>query len=282
MRHFEGLLTLCVTLATVLFIGFDSQNTSNATQPPVNTTIAEILSDPESDRAINATGKKEKTPPLIQYGKMRQVIGQKQTQGRVALADIEKLPHFYAVGAIEGLTGEVTVLDSVAVATQVISEEKISPAKDPKIQATMLIGRSVSKWHEYTVQTDIPAHRFDDFVAKVAKDNDIDLSSPTIFSVEGEFSDCCFHVINGACPVHAELHGKKMPRRERPYKVTRQKTSGTLVGIYARNAAGVMTHPGTTTHTHIVFSRPGAGEKLTGHVESTGIVAGSVLRFAAE
>lgn len=63
MRHLEVLFTLCVTLSTVLFIGFDSKNTANATQPPF-TTITEILSDPESDRAINATDKKEETPPV--------------------------------------------------------------------------------------------------------------------------------------------------------------------------------------------------------------------------
>ena len=64
MRHLEDLVTPCVTLATVLIICFVSKNTSNATQLPVNTTIAEILTDTESDRAINATDKEEETPPV--------------------------------------------------------------------------------------------------------------------------------------------------------------------------------------------------------------------------
>ena len=213
---------------------------------------------------------------------MREVIGQKQHQGRVALSNVEKLEHFYAVGAIEGLTGEVTVLDSHAVATRVESKDQIRAIQDPELQATMLIGRSVTGWDEYKVEVDVPADEFDDFVAQLAKDNNIDLSHPAIFIVEGEFSDCCFHVINGACPVHAEIHGVDMAASDQPYKTVEQAIRGTLVGIYARNAAGVMTHPGTTTHTHIVFSRPGATEQLTGHVESTGIASGSVIRFATE
>ena len=233
----------------------------------------------ESD-ARDTTEDPKETSALIQYGKMREVIGQKQHQGRVALADVEKLQHFYAVGAMEGLSGEVTVLDSQAVATRVESKDQILPIEDPEVQATMLIGRSVAKWDEYQVDADVPADEFDDYLAKLAKDNDIDLSSPTIFTVEGEFSDCCFHVINGACPVHAEMHGVEMAENDRPYKTVQPTIRGTLVGVYALNAAGVITHPGTTTHTHIVFSRPGSTQQLTGHVESAGIVSGSVLRFA--
>jgi hypothetical protein len=42
-----------------------------------------------------------------------------------------------------------------------------------------------------------------------------------------------------------------------------------------------MTHPGTTAHTHIIFSRDGIEEELTGHIKSSGIAAGSTIRFAA-
>ncbi len=237
---------------------------------------APVEAEPEE-----ASPKIESEQAMIQYGKMHEVIGQKKHHGRVELANVARSRNVYAVGAIEGLSGEVTLVDSQVVATQVNNAGEISTAGKPGLQATLLIGRSVAQWKEFTVESDVAPGEFDAYLARIAEENSVDLSKPAMFTIEGEFSDCCFHVINGACPVHAELHGVEMADGVKPYKTTQARIRGKLVGVYARNAAGVITHPGTSTHTHIVFHRGDGPVQLTAHVEATGIVAGSVLRFPA-
>jgi hypothetical protein len=50
---------------------------------------------------------------------------------------------------------------------------------------------------------------------------------------------------------------------------------GRLVGSFARDAAGVLTHHGSWVHVHAIVD---LDPIFTGHVESTGIAAGAVLR----
>ena len=54
---------------------------------------------------------------------------------------------------------------------------------------------------------------------------------------------------------------------------------GTVVGVYAENSVGNLTHPGTSMHSHLVFTDPSSGLKVTGHLERLGLRSGSQLRL---
>jgi len=57
-----------------------------------------------------------------------------------------------------------------------------------------------------------------------------------------------------------------------------EQLEGRVVGFFATNAAGRLTHPGTRLHAHLIYSA--ATEPLaTGHLESFGVQAGAVLRL---
>jgi len=96
---------------------------------------------------------KAQTPPqsnvgikeLIQYGKMHEVIGMQKHEARVGLAELLEKPHFYAVGALAGLQGEISVIDSQATVTEVTEQAQAKAANEDatKRQATMLIGAYV-------------------------------------------------------------------------------------------------------------------------------------------
>ena len=45
--------------------------------------------------------------------------------------------------------------------------------------------------------------------------------------------------------------------------------NGILVGVFAKNAEGELTHPDTSTHTHVVFNEPTSDARVTAHVEQT-------------
>ena len=59
------------------------------------------------------------TEAFVHFGQMHEAIGQQQHQGRVVLSELLTKPHFYGVGAAEGLTGEITIDNGVAVVTAV-------------------------------------------------------------------------------------------------------------------------------------------------------------------
>ena len=104
-------------------------------------------------------------------------------------------------------------------------------------------------------------------------------TKPFVFTIEGEFRQLRLHVINGACPVHARIHQTKIPQGKQPYEREFTRLRGRLVGIYADNAVGELTHPAMKTHLHVVFVDETTGKQLTGHIESTGVFSGATLKL---
>jgi len=199
----------------------------------------------------------------------------------VTLAELLKRPHFYAVAALEGLRGEATVVDGQLTVTTVDAHGRLKPVTDSagELQATLLVGDYVDSWSEHIVPKDVPADAFDQYVAEVAEKAGIDLRQPFVFILEGSLRDVRLHVINGACPLHARMKKIDLAADKHPFEAEFNEIKGTIVGVFAKDAVGKLTHPATSTHTHLVFTDPASQAKATGHVEQVGIGKGSVLRL---
>ncbi len=217
---------------------------------------------------------------FVRYGGMHETIGQRQHHGRVGLAEIMKRPHFYGVGALEGLRGEITIQDSVAVVTGVTPDGRLQPLAPADLQATLLVGQSIGEWTSMTLTEAVSHDRFDETIATTAARIGIDTAAPFMFVVDGEFTDVRLHVINGACPVHARMKNLRLDPRDRPYELEAERMTGTLVGVYAADAVGKLTHPATSTHVHLIYEDRDTGQIITGHLERVGLAAGAVLKLA--
>lgn len=141
-----------------------------------------------------------------------------------------------------------------------------------------LIGAYVPSWTARTVTADVAPDAFDRQIADAAAQAGVDTSAPFVFTVEGHFSDLRLHVINGACPMHARLRRMEIPKDRQPVEVEHDQVRGTVVGVFATDAVGRITHPDTSTHVHLLFKDPASGETVTGHVEQLGLLAGAVVR----
>ncbi len=218
-------------------------------------------------------------PTIITYGTMHEAIGQQQHEGRVRLSELVNQPNFYGVAALEELQGEITVDDGKITITTVNSEGQLEPAKGslPDKQATLLVGAYVPSWTKHPVTREITAEQFDKYIATAAAEAGIKTSEPFVFKVEGEISDVYLHVINGACPIHARLKNKEIPKELRSFETEMSSVSGTLVGVYASDAVGKLTHPATSTHVHLLYKDPETGANVTAHLERVGLRPGSVV-----
>jgi alpha-acetolactate decarboxylase len=215
---------------------------------------------------------------LVQYGTMHDAVGKQNHQGRVALNTLVDQPHFFGVAALEKLEGEITVFDSDATVTGVAADGKLAPLRGEDLQATLLIGAYVPAWTDHKVEHDVAAADFDQMVRDAATRSGVDVSKPFVFTVEGEFTDVRMHVINGACPMHARLKKIEIPAEQKPFEGEYKTIRGRLVGVYATDAVGKLTHPATSTHVHLIFE-DASGEKATGHVERIGLATGTVLKL---
>ncbi|QDT12717.1 acetolactate decarboxylase [Planctomycetes bacterium K23_9] len=216
---------------------------------------------------------------VVQHGTMHEAIGKKQDHGRVQLSELTKQPHFYGVAALEGLAGEVTIRDGQVTMTGVDSEGQLAvlPDADGRRKATMLVGAYVPAWTRRSVPNHIGPRDFDKFVADSASAAGLNTDKPFLFSVEGKFTDVRLHVIHGACPIHARMQKIDLPKEQQPFESNLATVTGSLVGVYAKDAVGKLTHPATSTHVHLLFKDEKTGLLLTGHIEKVGLAAGAKL-----
>lgn len=216
---------------------------------------------------------------LLVVGGMHEAIGQKQHQGRISLNDILAKPHFYGVGALEGLQGEITIADSAAMVTTVGQDGQCQSLPPAGAQATMLVGQSVEAWESTVIPETVAHDRFDNVIRSAASRARLDGSKPFVFLVEGEFVNVRLHVIHGACPIHARMKKIALDPAQQPFELDAERVKGTLVGVYAEDAVGRLTHPATSVHAHLVYTDSKTGERVTGHLEQVGLAAGATLRL---
>lgn len=79
--------------------------------------------------------------------------------------------------------------------------------------------------------------------------------------------------------MHARLNKLELPPEQKPYEGEYSTLRGRLVGIYAENSVGNLTHPATSIHSHLVFTDPRTGLKVTGHVERLSLSPETELRL---
>ncbi|MFO0911413.1 MAG: acetolactate decarboxylase [Pirellulales bacterium] len=218
---------------------------------------------------------------IVQYGKMHEAIGQQQHQGRVQLNRLIDQAHFYGVGALAKLEGEVTLVDGQVTVTRVNRQGQLAPNENDATleSATLLVGAYVPSWVEQKVAKNVSPDDFDNYIADAAAQAGLQMSKPFVFVVEGEFRNLSLHVINGACPLHARLKKIAIPRENQPFEAELERVNGAIIGIYAKDAVGSITHPATSTHMHLVFKDEKTGKLVTGHVEQIGLQEGALLRL---
>lgn len=218
---------------------------------------------------------------LVQYGGMHDVMMEHHSQGRVQLTDLTSKPHFFAVAAPAGLKGEITVFDSDPTVTDLTGKGEIGARDAKDMEATLLVGAYVSSWDERSFAHETSAADFDKTVRDEALQAGLDVTSPFVFTAEGEFNHVRVHVLNGACPMHARMQGVDLPEDQKPFEAELVAIRGRIVGIYAENAVGTLTHPGTSTHVHLLYRDPSSGQMVTAHVEQIGVAKGAVLKLPA-
>jgi alpha-acetolactate decarboxylase len=194
-----------------------------------------------------------------QYGTMHEAIGNGQSQARIKLDQLTQQKDFVGIGALEGLEGEVTILNAKAVTTVVNSKGEPTPTSQANA-ATMFVGGNVKEWKMVKTPKKFTRKELESWLTSQIT------ASPAMFKVKGELINVRMHVLNGACPVHARMNKITLSKNKKPYEGEFKEVTGTIIGVYARDAVGKLTHPDTSIHTHILY-KDSRGNELTGHLE---------------
>lgn len=217
-------------------------------------------------------------PAVTQYGQMRAVMREGRTESRISVADAVAKPHAIGVGALEGLAGEITIVDGDVWVSRVAETDLRITGPDPVDgdQASLLTLAYVAQWKTITIETTTEGRDLESLIEQTALAHGIDTTEPFPFVIEGKSAHMDIHVINGYCPIATDpaTVGAQPWRWSSP-----QPIDVVIVGFFARDAAGVMTHHGTAVHAHAVLSLE--DKTITGHIDQLSVTRGMTLRVPA-
>lgn len=231
---------------------------------------------PASTRVLEAAPQSPATARAEQIGAMRDVMRDGRTEARVRLRDLPAGSATVAVGALEGLSGEITAVDGEFWVTRVQDGQPrtTGPRLAGRDAATLLTHAAVPGWRSRDIQAG--GRELAQLVREEATRAGVDLDEPFPFVIETTTADLKVHVINGHCP----MSGLPETAGTTPWRWSGSTaTDIRLVGFLARDRAGVMTHHGTDIHAHVVFRLD--GRTISAHIDHATIPGIAVLRLPA-
>lgn len=208
-------------------------------------------------------------PMVESHGALRAIVHERDLGAKTALAPVLAKPHAYAIGALAGLRGEITVIDGTAWLSYA-GKDRTEKTTTSDEQAALLVVAHVPRWRRIRINRTVPIEDLEAFVAAQARKAGLG-KKPFPFVIEGTFDALLWHVIDGTkLPAKSRSHEEHM---QAAVQRTLDAGRATLVGFYSSEHQGVFTHQGENIHVHVVVP----AENSSGHLDSATIRKGSTL-----
>lgn len=194
------------------------------------------------------------------YGALFKIMHEGQREGEVTLIDVIQNDHTYGLGAMEGLDGEVIIMNNqvlINTAKNGKNPTSQSQVKDND-KALLLVTAQVENWQKVSLDESVSMGTIDASIKKYANKMGINTNKPFPFIIEGTFSSVEWHIIDSPDP--GGNHDEHMASS---WKKIDSDIKGKILGFYSESHQTVFTHYSSYTHMHVLFEI----EKLSGHID---------------
>lgn len=230
---------------------------------------------PLDQRVEGSTEPRYWSPDVEVYGQLRDIMHQGLIGERVRLDQLLPDPQLYALGAMAGLDGEITILGGEAWISRPGPRGRVDTRRSELSPdgATLLVASRVPAWQEFVVERYIRWGELDDAIEEYARAAGLSPGDRFPFVLQGEMRSLDWHVVDGSkLGEGASSHAEHMAAG---IQLSRLRVEATLLGFYSARDAGVFTHMGSRTHIHATIEDPYS----SGHVDQVEIPAGTILRL---
>lgn len=189
----------------------------------------------------------------------------------IGLDTIAQKEHLYALGAFEGLQGEVQIFDGVSYSSSVLDSVVIID-KEVKGFASLLVYTQVEKWFENSSFSFPSKTDLDSLLLKEAKKVGINTEKTFPFILEGKVSELQWHVIHWNPQDSIHTH-KKHQKSGLNGVVTNENIQ--ILGFYSNKHKAIFTHHSSNLHMHFMSK----DQSLAGHVDELTTIHSMTLKF---
>lgn len=206
---------------------------------------------------------------VIVTGAMKNVMWKGQLKGTIQLDTIANKKHLYGIGPLEGLRGEVMIVDGKCYTSRVTSPAEMKVAEEYKVKAPFFVHGYAGDWKEIKLPDNIVTLQdLESYLGKVMKTTD----KPFVFKLTGTAEEATIHVVN--LPEGAVVKNPDDAHKGQvSYKLNDEEV--VVVGFYSRNHQSVFTHHDTYMHLHLITK----DEAKMGHVDELKFKKGMILLY---
>ena len=207
-------------------------------------------------------------------GALKSIMHNGDLSAKANLTDFQHTKHFYALGAVENLKGEVLVLDSKPFVSSVHNQElSISNSFDHK--ATLLVYATVHHWKSFSIPNHVTTYDgLEQYIEQTALDHGTDINQPFPFLVTGTASSFDWHVIDWKEGDTEHSHQKHLSSGLHG-SLTDQEVE--ILGFYSNRHHAIFTHHTTNMHLHVKT----ADNQTSGHLDALTLGQGMILMLPA-
>lgn len=206
------------------------------------------------------------------HGALKNMMHKGDISAKVELKKFENTEHFYALGAIENLKGEIQIFDSKPNNSMVI-DSMLNFDNSFNKKATLLVYASVNSWKTFKIPENIITYKeLESYISQTAKDNQININEPFPFLLEGKPKYIDWHVINWKDGDMEHSHEKHI---NSGLNGRLNDVQAEMLGFYSDSHHAIFTHHTTNMHIHVKTN----DEQLAGHVDGLKLDKGMVLKL---
>jgi acetolactate decarboxylase len=219
------------------------------------------------------TASEEKRTFKVKYsGALKNMMHKGDIAAKADLKDFEEADHFYAIGAMENLKGEIQIFDGKPFNTMVI-DSALSYDHTFNKKATLLVHASVNDWLSINIPSSVVTYeQLEQFIEQAASENMIQTDEPFPFLVEGTIQSFDWHVINWKDGDTEHSHAKHISSG---LSGTVENMPVEMLGFYSNAHHAIFTHHTTNMHLHVKT----VDDKIAGHVDGLQLGQGMILKL---
>lgn len=205
-------------------------------------------------------------------GALKNMMHKGDLSAKADLADFENTEHFYALGAVENLKGEILVVDSKPYVSYV-QDNNLMMSNSYDHKATLLVYASVSEWKSYAIPDHVTTYQeLEKHIDEVAAERGIDTDEPFPLLINGKAKSFDWHVIDWKDGDTEHSHEKHI--RSGLYG-TKTEREVEILGFYSNSHHAIFTHHTTNMHLHVKTP----DNTFAGHLDDLTLGQGMILKL---
>lgn len=188
---------------------------------------------------------------------MKDVMWKGELSGKIKMDTVTSTKGIYGVGPLEGLRGEITIMDSEVYVSTVAEDGRPAVRIDPKVTAPFFVRAQITTWDTLPP----PSH--------IKTINDLDnylnesvsvVERPSVFLLSGTIKSGKYHIQN-LPPGTKVSNPDEAHSGQVKYDITNMRVD--IVGFFSTDHKGIFTHHDSNVHLHVISQ----DRKHMGHLD---------------